>query len=105
VKLLTDKINAYLPSLLQFYEDRQLMVSAEKSSVTLFTPHTAQANDHPEIMVNGQRVPLVKHPKILGVIHDTMYTFSQHISHATTKARKSLNVLKALAGSTWGHYK
>lgn len=104
VKPLCDELNGYLPHMLDFFESRQL-VSAEKSSVTLFTPHTAQANDHPGVYVHGSQIPLAKHPKILGVVHDTMYTFAPHGKYATTRARTRLNVLKALAGSNWGQQK
>jgi hypothetical protein len=90
---------------LRFLEDRQLMVSAEKSSVTLFTPHTAEANVHPQIYVNGSAIPLVKRSKLLGVVHDTMYTFRPHGKYAVDRSRNRLNVLKALAGSSWGQQK
>jgi hypothetical protein len=102
---LCDKINGYLPSLLEFFENRQLMVSAEKSSVTLFTPHTGEAKIHPQIRVHGKVIPLAKQVKILGVIHDTMYTFTPHRKYATTRTRQRLNVLKAMTGSDWGQDK
>ena len=81
------------------------MVSPEKSTVTLFTPATAEAKIHPEVKVQGQPVKLDKTPKLLGVTYDTMFTFSNHIKNTVAKCKKKLNILKALAGSSWGQDK
>lgn len=105
VQPLSNAINNYLPSVLEFLEGRRLKVSPEKSTVTLFTPHSAQANEHPQILINGQLVPLVRQPKILGVVHDTMYCFKPHCDYTMAKTQARNNVLKALSGSSWGHQK
>lgn len=39
----------------------------------------------------------------LCVIFDTMFNFSAHVKNTVTKSK--INVLKALAGSTWGQDK
>ena len=57
---------------LQFFTERNLVVSPEKSTVTLFTSQPNQARKHPQISINGTIVPLEKQPKILGVTHDAM---------------------------------
>ena len=49
--------------------------------------------------------PLQQTPMILGVIFDPMFTFSHHINSIHSRASNRLNVLKALAGSSWGHNK
>ena len=43
-----------------------------------------------------------KEPKVLGVTQDTHLTFTQHCSNIAVKVQQRNNVLKALAGSTWG---
>ena len=105
VQPLCDSLNEYLPQVEEFFSDRNLLVSAEKSTVTLFTPQTAQASLHPAVFVNGTQLPLNKTPKILGVVHDTMYTFSHHCKYVADRARQRNNVLKAMAGATWGQDK
>ena len=55
--------------------------------------------------INDQLVKLEKFPTLLGVTFDTMYSFSTHIKNTVIKARSKLNVLKSLAGSTWGQDK
>ena len=102
---LTEAINDYSPQLLDFLEERDLIVSPEKSSVTLFTPWTRQAMMKPEVHLSGKDVPLERHPKLLGVVHDTMYTFSEHAKRTITKAKQKVNALKALAGTDWGQSK
>ena len=102
---MSKKINEYVPTLTAFLEERNLQVSAEKSTVTLFTPARAEAKHVPEVKVQGQPVKLDKTPKLLGVKFDTMYTFTPHINDTISKAKKRLNILKSLAGSTWGQDK
>ena len=101
-----DNLNGYIPNLLAYLEERQLQVSAEKSSVTLFTPWTAEVNNVvPQVYANGTLIPNVKQPKILGQYFDNMLTFSPHAKYATARARTRLGVMKALAGTTWGQDK
>ena len=51
------------------------------------------------------QVKLDKDPKLLGVYFSTMHTFSTHCKKTASKAKKKLNVLKALAGTDWGQDK
>ena len=99
---LSSLINAYTKDLVSFLKERELLVSAAKSTVTLFTPNTHEANIHPEIFVENERVRLDKKPKLLGIIFDTMHTFGAHAKSTVTKAKKKFNILKALAGTSWG---
>ena len=105
ISSMASTITNFVKSLTDFLEERELMVSPEKSTVTLFTPATAEAKIHPEVKVQGQPVKLDKTPKLLGVTYDTMFTFSNHIKNTVAKCKKKLNILKALAGSSWGQDK
>ena len=67
-------------------KERELEVSPTKSKVTLFTPDTKKANLHPAIYVENLLIKLEKNPVILGVMYDTMYTFSHHIKSTVSKA-------------------
>ena len=80
-------------------------MSPEKSTVTLFTPDTKEAKIHPEVKVQDKLVKLDKTPKLLGVTFDTMYSFSHHIKNTVSRAKKKINILKALAGTGWGQDK
>ena len=102
---ITSRLNNYLDALSHFLENRQLIISAQKSSVTLFTPHNAQINLHPEIKINGNPLPLVKTPKILGVTFDPKLTFNAHAGNIATKMNQRNNILRSLAGTSWGQSK
>jgi hypothetical protein len=102
IQPLVDAINSYTPRLVEFFDERGLVVSPEKSTVTRFTPQSTQARIHPGIIINGTDVPLDTNPKVLGVIHDKMYCFTTHCRAAATKVRLRNNVLKAIAGTAWG---
>ncbi|XP_059219026.1 uncharacterized protein LOC106085920 [Stomoxys calcitrans] len=53
-------------------------------------------------MVDGEMIPTIKCPKILGVTFDSSYTFSPHATAICNKVKSRNKVLKSLAGSTWG---
>ena len=97
---ITEQLNIYLTTLSQFLKDRQLIISPQKSSVTLFTPDNAQLNYHPQVTINGNLLPLEKTPKILGVTFDPKLTFGIHTTNTTTKIHKRNDVLKALSGTS-----
>ena len=61
------KINSYMSIMFNYIVDNSLLISAPKSTVTLFMLDPAQANTHPRIMIDGAKLPLVK---ILGVYLD-----------------------------------
>ena len=98
-------INQYIDRLVDFLTERDLLVSPEKSTVTYFTPDTKEANITPNITIKGKSVKLEKKPKLLGVVYDTMFTFSHHVKDVVRKGKAKVNVLKALAGSNWGQDK
>ena len=86
-------------------EERGLAISAPKSNITLFTPDRRQSHYHPSVALNGSQLPLERNPRILGVTLDPHFTFAPHITSLVTRASPRLNILKALAGTTWGQQK
>jgi hypothetical protein len=105
VQELVERLNDYMPQLTLFLEDRSLIVSTAKSTVTLLTPFTHEAKLHPAVLVNDQLLPLERKPKILGVTFDTMYTFGEHGRATVTKVQRRNKILSALAGTKWGQQK
>ena len=99
---LAEAINKYIPEVLTFLEERELQVSPTKSTVTLFTPDTKEFKEIPEIKMKDTVVPHEPTPRLLGVTFDTMYTFSHHVKNITDSAKTKINLMKSLAGSTWG---
>ena len=82
-----------------------MLNSAPKSSVTLLTPNTHQAKIHPSIFIDNSHLPLIKCPRILGDYLDPSLSFNKHIQYVTEKVSGRNNILKALAGTSWGQKK
>ena len=102
---LEHKVNTYLTEMSRFLQENSLLISAPKSSVTLFTPDPAQANTRPKIKIADSEIPLVRSPKLLGVYLDTFFSFNKHCVQVANRVSKRNNVLKALAGTNWGQQK
>ena len=102
---LEHKINDYLKEMSRFLRDNSLLISAPKSTVTLFTPDPKQANTHPKIKISDAELPLVCNPKLLGVYLDTFFSFNTHFVQVANRVSKRNNVFKALAGTNWGQQK
>jgi hypothetical protein len=54
------------------------------------------------IKIDGNDVPTVQEPKILGVTFDPQFTFNKHAANLKKRLQGRNKILKALAGSTWG---
>ena len=102
---LEHKVTTYLTEMSQFLRENSLLISAPKSSVTLFMPDPAQANTRPKIKIADSEIPVVRSPKLLGVYLDTFFSFNKHCVQVANRVSKRNNVLKALAGTNWGQQK
>ena len=99
---LINGLNIYLSQVLNYINNKKLTVSTAKSTVTLFTPDTHEHHLHPQVKLADQVLALEKKPIVLGLMLDSHLTFTQHCNNITVKVQQHNNVLKALAGSTWG---
>ena len=99
---LINGLNIYLSQVINYINNNKLTVSTAKSTVTLFTPDTNGHHIHPQVKLADQVLPLEEKPKVLGVTLDTHLTFSQHYINIAVNVQQRNNVMKALAGSTWG---
>ena len=101
-----DSLNSYFAEITPYLKDNSLLISAPKSSVTLFTPDTHQTKTHPRILIiEDSRQLLVQCPKILGVHMDTSLSFNKHSSHVAERVSGRNHILKSLAGTSWGQQK
>ena len=94
-------INSYLRDVSIYLKDNSLLISAPKSTVTLFTPDKHQFQMHPVIILEDTQLPLKRRPKILGVIMDPSLSFHRHCNYVSDRIDNRNNMLKALAGSSW----
>ena len=99
---LEDSINSYLKEITAYLKDNSLLISAPKSTVTLFSPDPHQAKTHPRILIEDSQLPLVQCPNILGVYLDTSLSFNKHNGYVAERVSSKNNILKAFAGTSWG---
>ena len=102
---LESMITKYLRDVSIYLKDNSLVISAPKSTVTLFTPDKHQFQMHPDNTLEDTQLPLERSPKILGVILDPSISFHKHCNYVSDRIDKRNNMLKALAGSSWGQDK
>ena len=85
--------------------EKNLVVSAQKSAVTLLTSQTQQVGSSPVVTMNGTPLPVERNPKILGVTFDPTLRFHKQIEAIETKAKHRLNIMRLLTGTSWGQHK
>ena len=98
---LEGSINSYLEEITAYLKDNSLLISAPKSTVTLFSPDPHQAKTHPRILIEDSQLPLVQCPPVLGVYLDTSLSLNKHSSYVAERVSSRNNILKTLAGTSW----
>ena len=78
---LESMINNYLREVSIYLKDNSLLISAPKSTVTLFTPDKHQFQIHADITLEDTQLPLERSPKIMGVIMDLSISFHKHCNY------------------------
>ena len=102
---LESMIDSYLREVGIHLKENSLLISAPKSTVTLFTPDKHQFQTHLDITLEETQLLLERSPKILGVILDPSLSFHKHCTYVSDRIDMRNNLLKALAGSSCGHEK
>lgn len=95
-------VNRYLNEVSDWFQAHHLELSPDKSTATLFTTWTKEVSIHLDINIHNIPVPTINNPKILGVTFDSLLTFNQHAKNISNKMNAKNNVMKSIAGSTWG---
>ena len=81
----------------------RLTLNSSKSEVATFTTSTKEVNRWmPNIKINGEAVPFVKNPRLLGVYLDCMLSFGFHTKYVTREAAKKLRLIARVSNTTWG---
>jgi hypothetical protein len=101
-KVAKQKIQPYLHNWTKL---NNLKLNAGKTTSTLFTPDPAEYSKTLTLKIDNTILPTVKNPKILGLTLDPKLTYNKHVQNITTKAKNTLNILKALTSTKWGKQK
>ena len=105
IPLVESMINIYLREINIYLKENSLLISAPTSTVTLFIPDKHQFQTHPDITLEDKHRTLERSPKILGVMMDPSLSLHKHCTYVSDRIDKRNNLLKALAGSSWGREK
>ena len=99
---LSGPLSAYQDQLYHWMQECNLRLSAEKSTITLFTKWTKKVRSQFNITVDGHQLLSSQTTKVLGVTLEPLLTFSQHITNSCKKIGQLNNIHKKLAGLDWG---
>ena len=102
VEDLVPRLQTSVNNMSTWSRDNNLALARSKSNIILFTSDTHESDKHPEIWLGGEIIPLAKELKILGVTFDTFMSFEAHIASMVVKASSRLQIMKMLAGTSWG---
>ena len=84
-----------------FMTTNGLALSSEKTAMMLFNSGENPEN-LPKFKINDTVLEYKKSVKFLGVIFTCKLTWTLHIEHILTKARKGLNFIKIISKQPWG---
>ena len=56
----------------------------------------------PSLKLNGKAIKIVDEYKFLGVVIDKNLRFKKHANKTRKKTKKRVNILKCMAGKSWG---
>ena len=80
----------------------KLKLNSTKSEVSFFTTWTHEASWKPSIVVDGDEIPVVKYPRLLGVFLDCQLSFQYQTKEVAAAAIKKLRLLAMVSYSSWG---
>ena len=72
----------------------------DKTIGVLFTRRVAGNNI--KLTFNGKHLKMANSAKYLGIIFDNKLTWTEHIKYIEEKCKKRLNLMRSIAGNTWG---
>jgi len=61
-----------------------------------------RTNTHIDLTINNQLVKIDNKAKFLGLVIDSKLNWNEHIKYLEEKCKKRLNLMRAVAGNTWG---
>ena len=91
-----------LAILADYYRKWRLVPNPSKSESSLFHPCNRDAGRELSVNFDGLPVKAVINPKYLGVTLDRTLSFKTHLEKLGKKLNSRVNIVRKLAGSSWG---
>ena len=100
-------LHAAIHSFAEWCRTWHLTINAAKTQAIVFLPPKRRSKVHRNparlsLTVQGVRISPTKTVKYLGITFDSHLTWRPHLKELAKKARRRLNLLKRLTGTTWG---
>ena len=80
-----------------------MTVNASKTKTMVITSSTKDQEWNPDLTAGEMDIAPVKEYKFLGVTINNNMRFNSHVLNVVAKCKKQVNVLKCMAGKTWGN--
>ena len=96
----TYRMQMALERIAAWAENWCMTINREKSTATLFSLSTKAKPG--KLTLGNTTLKYEDQQTYLGVTFDKRLTWKQHITQAEGKARRKLNIMRKLAGTTWG---
>ena len=97
-----DTLTADVEHVAEHFKLWRLKISAAKTTVTPFHLNNREYGHQLSVFLDGNLLPLKSCPTYLGVKLDRNLTYKYHTEALHTKLTARNNLLRCLAGSTWG---
>jgi hypothetical protein len=95
-------LSSDLATLERYFQRWMLRPNPAKTMVTAHHLDNKAARATLNVLFCGKKVEHVEHAKYLGVTFDRTLTFRQHLDQSRQKVKTRLNLLRKIAGTTWG---
>ena len=99
IKFITNLIQDNLDRISNWCDKWGFRISLDKTVAVVFTHHKITRID---LSINNHSVKIDNKAKFLGLIFDSKLNWYDHISYVEQKCKKRLNLMRAVAGNSWG---
>lgn len=99
VQEINRKLNYSLLGLKKYFDHLNLEVSHEKSKIVIFSSKSTRSI---EVFYDNHLLPIESHTRFLGVIFQGNGKWNKYVDCLSDRALKACNILKSLAGISWG---
>ena len=80
----------------------KLKINVGKCESVFFSMAPKEARWQPHLTIDNQEIPYNRNPTFLGIKFDRTLSFRPHVENLQAKLQKRMNVLRNLAGRSWG---
>jgi hypothetical protein len=100
--VIAGRLNEDVAAVAVWAKRKNLVLAPNKSHITFFTPWTKEVRVHPQVLIDGQVIPLNRNPKWLGINFDPLWCFKNHSDELKKSSSQQVPMMKAVRNSSFG---